>query len=94
VVVLTLFLWVLAAAAAQLRCSTAAAAAGHAWSAGAPLEVVRALAARDAPGGATILITRSGRYVAVSVSVTVRPFGGLLRNVPGITVGNTVTELR
>ncbi|HVA60713.1 MAG TPA: TadE family type IV pilus minor pilin [Mycobacteriales bacterium] len=88
VVLLAVALWTLAAAWAHLRCTAAASAAAAAADAGAPAAVVAAVAARDAPPGATVRIQETPRFLTVWVVVTVRPFGGVLRRLPGITVSD------
>lgn len=95
-------LWGFSAVLAQLRCSAAAAAAAVAAGSGAaPLEV-RAVAARDAPPGASVAVSTAGRLVTVSVGFAARPPEGLLRLLPPIRVvasqtvysGGTVTGTR
>lgn len=82
---------VVALATGQLRCVDAAREAARAVARGEPAAAARALAARAAPQGARITLADSGDTVSVTVTVQVRPLGGLL---PAATVQGHAVGVR
>jgi Flp pilus assembly protein TadG len=86
VVVLLLAVWVLLGVTSQLRCLDAAHLAARAAARGESDAQVRAAAARVAPRGAAVAVSRSDGTVEVQVSVRVRPFSGVLEALPGLPV--------
>ena len=86
VVVLLLAVWVLLGVTWQLRCLDAAHLATRAAARGDSDQQVRSAAARVAPEGAAVVVSRSDGTVEVRVSARVRPFGGVLAGLPGLQV--------
>lgn len=86
VVVLLLAVWVLLGVTSQLRCLDAAHLAARAAARGDSDQQVRAAAARVAPDGAAVAVSRSDGTVEVRVTARVRPFGGVLAGLPGLQV--------
>jgi len=94
VVVLLAAVWVVAAAAAQLRCSDAAREAARALARGDDVATSRSLAVAVAPAGATVGISVEGDLVRVRVSARAplpAPLGGV---VPAPTVGGSAVAMR
>ncbi len=96
-VVLPVLLVVLAAAVAavvlvgaQLRCVDAAREGARAAARGEPAAVVRDLAGRAGPAGATVVTAATGDRVQVTVSARVQPLGPLPL---ALTVAATATAL-
>jgi len=86
VIVLLLAVWVLFGVTSQLRCLDAAHLAARVAARGESDDQVRAAAARVAPQGAAVTVSRSEGTVEVRVSVRVRPFSGVLEALPGLQV--------
>lgn len=91
VVVLVAGVWALACVAAQLGCVDAARAAARAAARGDGAAAVRATGQRLAPDGAVVEHRASGDTVEVRVSAEVRPFGGVLRVLPAVSVSGRAT---
>lgn len=91
VVVLVACLWVLACVAAQLRCLDAARAGARAAARGDAPAAVRTTAQRLAPPGAQVSVSSGDRTVEVRVRSEVRPFGPVLRVLPGVPVSGRAT---
>jgi hypothetical protein len=73
--VLSLGLWAVAAASAQVRCSDAAREAARAAARGDSEALVQQLARAAAPSGSSVSVVRDGRDVVVRVTSTVRWVG-------------------
>jgi Flp pilus assembly protein TadG len=76
---------------AQVRCVDAAREAARAAARGEPADVVRAAAARAAPGAASVDVATGGEQVQVTVSAVAGKVGGLL---PTFHVAATAVALR
>ena len=85
-VVLAAAVAVLACVAAQLRCVDAARAAAREAARGEAPADVRAAGQRVAPADARVTLQADGDTVEVVVSAEVRPFGGVLRVLPSVSV--------
>jgi hypothetical protein len=86
VVVLLLAVWVLLGVTAQLRCLDAAHLAARVAARGDGEAAIRSAAARVAPDGASVEVSRSDGTVEVQVRAEVRPFAGVLQTLPGLQV--------
>ncbi|MEU8268783.1 TadE family type IV pilus minor pilin [Sphaerisporangium sp. NPDC049002] len=94
VLVLGAALWAIAAVTAQLECVDAARAGARAAARGESLEAVRQAAARAAPEGAIVSVTRDSALSRVTISTSVRPSWVIA--VPAVPVGasaSSATEL-
>lgn len=91
VVVLAAAVWALACVSAQLGCVDAARAAARAAARGDAPAAVRATGQRLAPEGAVVQHRPGNDTVEVRVSAEVRPFGGLLRVLPAVSVSGRAT---
>jgi hypothetical protein len=74
--VLSLALWAVSAAAAQVRCSDAAREAARAAARGDSDASVRQLALRAGPPGSSVTVRRVGRDVEVTIASSVQWAGG------------------
>lgn len=81
--------WLLTAVQGQLQVVDAARAGAREAARGEVHADVRRSAERRAPDGASVTIRRHGAEVSVSVAAQVRPFGGVLRRLPALTVRST-----
>jgi Flp pilus assembly protein TadG len=88
-VVLLVAGWGIAGLWASTRCAAAADAAARAVGSGASLSAARSLAVADAPAGASVQLSVSGRLVTVRVSLRRRLFGGVLARLPPLTATAT-----
>lgn len=91
VLMLVFGLWVASAAVATLRCGDTAREGARALARGESATTVRAAVLADAPEGARMEVTRSGRLLRVRVSAVVQPWAGLGLVLPALPVAATVS---
>ncbi len=94
VIVLAVAVWLVGCLSAQLRCVDSARAAARLAARGEAVGVVEAAGRVGAPAGARVVVGADADQVTVVVSTEVRPFGGLVGLLPGLTVEGRAAALR
>ena len=86
--------WMLSVGTAQVRVVDASREAARALARGDDPDLAEALARRIAPAGASVRITVEGDRVTVTTTVRIRPPGGLLGGLRGVTVSERAVAIR
>ena len=86
--------WMLSVGTAQVRVVDASREAARAVARGDDPGLAEAVARQIAPAGASVRITVEGDRVTVTTTVRVRPPGGLLGGLPGVTVSERAVAIR
>ena len=94
IAVSVVLVWMLSVGTAQVRVVDASREAARALARGDDPALAEAVARQIAPEGASVRITVEGDRVAVTTTVRVRPPGGLLGGLRGVTVSERAVAIR